>query len=166
MEVMKTCRMIRRVSAVLLLVALFLPLSRCSEQGTMNKEGAGSGDVLGAAAPESYRYYYAWTDFQALSIASWLVFIAFLWPLPFLAYEIASRPRAARLWSSVVQIPFAAGSIALIYFHTFLNELWVGGYLAYISLGAYSLALTAEIIIGIYRKVKSNPQGISKPAGP
>ncbi|MBE3063634.1 MAG: hypothetical protein IMZ69_01285, partial [Spirochaetes bacterium] len=44
-----------------------------------------------------------------------------------------------------------------VYYRTFLNELWIGGYLAYIGLGAYSLALAAEIVLGILRKARLRP---------
>jgi hypothetical protein len=149
---MKICLMIRRIAAILLLVALFLPLSRCSEQRSAEQTDVVQAGAENAAASQTYRYYYAWTDFDVLSPASWLVFVAFLWPLPFLACEIAAKKREARIWWSAAQLLLAGGAITLIYYRTFLNELWVGGYLAYFSLGGYSLALVAEIAAGIARK--------------
>ncbi len=142
---MKACRLIRRLAAALLLVALFLPLSRCSEQPT---DGA-------AAAPTTYKYYYAWTDFDASEPWSWLIFVAFLWPLPFLAREAFARGKAVPVWVKAIQIPFGAGSITLVYYRTFLHQLWVGGYLAYIALGAYLLALAAEVVLVIITKRRS-----------
>jgi hypothetical protein len=150
---MKACRLIRRLAAALLLVALFLPLSRCSEQPPGDTPG-GDAAAGGAApsAPTTSRYYYAWTDFDALEPWSWLIFLAFLWPLPFLAHEALARGKAARIWVNAIQIPLGAGSITLVYYRTFLHELWIGGYLAYIALGAYSLSLAAEIVLGIIMK--------------
>ena len=166
---MKTCRLVRRLSALMLLAALFLPLSRCSDQTGVGTPEAGAADAAGpvqaqvqapvqAQAPgsaASYTYYYAWTDFDASEPWSWLIFVVFLWPLPFLAREILARGRAVPLWVSAIQIPLGAGSITLVYYRTFLNELWIGGYLAYIGLGAYSLALAAEIVLGIIMKRRS-----------
>ena len=155
---MKACRLVRRLSAALLLVALFLPLSRCSEQPTGNTPGgdAEAGSATPSAGPSetptTYRYYYAWTDFRVSEISSWLLFLAFLWPLPFLAHEALARGKAARIWVSAAQLPLEAGAITLIYYRTFLHQLWVGGYLAYIALGAYSLSLAAEIVLGIIMK--------------
>ena len=142
---MKACRLVRRLAAALLLAALFLPLSRCSDQPT--------GDA--AVAPTTYEYYYAWTGFRASEISSWLLFLAFLWPLPFLAHEALARGGAARIWVSAAQLPLGAGAIALIYYRTFLHQLWIGGYLAYIALGAYLLALAAEVVLGIIMKRRS-----------
>jgi hypothetical protein len=141
---MKACRLVRRLAAGILLVALFLPLSRCSEQPSEEEP----------SAPTTYRYYYAWTDFRAAEISSWLLFLAFLWPLPFLAYEAFARGTVARIWLSAIQLPLGAGAITLIYYRTFLHQLWVGGYLAYIALGAYLLALAAEIVLAILRKAR------------
>jgi hypothetical protein len=150
---MKACRLIRRLSAALLLVALFLPLSRCSEQPPGDTPGGGvAAGGAAPSAPTTYRYYYAWTDFKVSEISSWLLFLAFLWPLPFLAHEALARGKAARIWVSAVQLPLGAGAITLIYYRTFLHQLWVGGYLAYIALGAYSLSLAAEIVLGIIMK--------------
>ena len=158
----KACRMVRRLSALILLVALFLPLSRCSEQtGGSAPLPAGAADAAGPAqtpgSAASYKYYYAWTNFDASEPWSWLIFVVFLWPLPFLAWEVLAKGRPVLLWVSAIQIPLGAGSITLVYYRTFLHELWIGGYLAYIGLGAYVLALAAEIVLGLLRKARSRP---------
>jgi len=161
----KTCRLVRRLSALILLAALFLPLSRCSDQTGVGTPEAGAADAAGPVqapvqAPgsaASYTYYYAWTDFDASEPWSWLIFVVFLWPLPFLAHELLARGRAVPPWLSAIQLPLGAGSITLVYYRTFLHELWIGGYLAYIGLGAFSLALAVEIILGILRQARSRP---------
>ena len=176
----KTCRLVRRLSALILLAALFLPLSRCSEQTGGGTPEAGAADAAGPAqtqeqaqtqaqAPKiaaSYKYYYAWTDFDASEPWSWLIFVVFLWPLPFLAHELLTRGRAVPPWVSAIQLPLGAGSITLMYYRTFLHELWIGGYLAYIGLGAYLLALAAEIVLGILRQARPRPSARPPSARP
>ena len=142
---MNALRVIRRLAALVLLAALFLPLSRCS------KQDGGAADQASPVPSQTYRYFYAWTDFQAGSVGSWLIFLAFLWPIPFLAHEWTRRDRPAPMWLSAAQLPLAAGAITLVYSRTFLNQLWVGGYLAYIALGSYAAVLIAEIGIRIVR---------------
>jgi hypothetical protein len=132
-------RWIRRAAAALLLVALFLPLSRCSH---------GRDDGADPDAPRQYTYSYAWTDFDASSAGSWLIFLAFLWPIPFVAREVAPG-RQTPPWLAAAQLVLAAGAVCLIYYRTFLDELWVGGYLGYIALGCYSASLLVEIGAGI-----------------
>lgn len=139
---MKACRVTRRVAALALLVALFLPLSRCSDSSS--------------APHPTYRYFYAWTDFEADSAGSWLIFLVFLWPLPFLAHECTRRGRPVPLWVQAVQLPLAAGAVTLLYYRTFLDELWVGGYLAYAGLGSLAAALLAEIALTIARRARAS----------
>jgi hypothetical protein len=167
---MKACRLVRRLSTLILLAALFLPLSRCSEQTGGSAPDAAAADAAKPAqepsTAASYKYYYAWTDFDASEPWSWLIFVAFLWPLPFLAHELLARGRAVPVWVNAIQIPLGAGSITLVYYRTFLHELWIGGYLAYIALGAFSLALAVEIILGILRQARSRPAARPPAAGP
>ena len=142
-------RWIRRGAAVLLLVALFLPLSRCSHSRD---------DAVDPGAPRQYTYSYAWTDFDASSAGSWLIFLAFLWPVAFVARELAPA-RQTPAWLAAVQLALAAGAALLIYYRTFLDELWVGGYLAYIALGCYSAALIVEIGVRIAHKLARKKSG-------
>lgn len=154
---MRSLRIVRRLSALVLLAALFLPLSRCS-QGS---------DAAQSAQPATYTYFYAWTDFQAGSAGSWLIFLAFLWPIPFLAHEWARKDRQAPIWLPAAQLPLAAGAILLVYYRTFLNELWIGGYLAYIALGCFTLALLTEIGIRVGDALRARrAQGAAKKSGP
>jgi hypothetical protein len=144
---MTTLRWVRRAAALLLLAAMFLPLSRCSRQADGS---AGTDGSEGAAVPHDYRYSYAWTDFNPRNAGSWLIFLAFLWPVPFVAREMDPRRRSPA-WLSAVQLLPAAGAGLLVHYRTFLEELWVGGYLAYIALGCYSAALLVEIAAAIAR---------------
>ena len=134
---------------MLLLVALFLPLSRCSHSRD---------DAADPGAPRQYTYSYAWTDFDASSAGSWLIFLAFLWPVAFVARELAPA-RQTPAWLAAVQLALAAGAALLIYYRTFLDELWVGGYLAYIALGCYSAALVVEIGVRIAHKLALKKSG-------
>lgn len=168
---MRSLRIVRRLSALVLLAALFLPLSRCSQSSDAGQSTQPVQPVQPMqpaeprqdldeplqtpSQPATYKYFYAWTDFQAGSAGSWLIFLAFLWPIPFLAYEWTHRDRRAPIWLPAAQLPLAAGAILLVYYRTFLNELWIGGYLAYIALGCLTLALLAEIGIRVVDAVRA-----------
>jgi hypothetical protein len=169
---MKACRVIRRVAALALLVALFLPLSRCSDSTAAAKpvlpaETAGAALTAETAEtaqagqppaqPATYKYFYAWTDFKVDSAGSWLIFLVFLWPLPFLAHEWTRRGKPVPLWVLAAQLPLAAGAVTLLYYRTFLEELWVGGYLAYAALGSLAAALLAEIALRAAHWARTSP---------
>jgi hypothetical protein len=142
-------RWARRAAAVLLLAAMFLPLSRCAHQ-------ADPADSPGAAS--RYTYTWAWTDFDAGSAGSWLIFLAFLWPVPFVIREMLPGRRSPA-WLSAVQLLPAAGAILLVYYRTFLDELWVGGYLAYVAVGCYAAALLVEIAVAIGQRASRKGGG-------
>jgi hypothetical protein len=153
---MKAFQAIRRLAALVLLVALFLPLSRCSDSSSAAKPSprVDAAETAEAAQPgqppapaRAYRYFYAWTDFKVDSAGSWLIFLVFLWPLPFLAFEWTRRGGPVPLWVQAVQLPLAAGAGAILYYRTFLDELWVGGYLGYAALGCFAAAVLAEIVV-------------------
>jgi len=161
---MKACQAIRRLAALALLVALFLPLSRCSDSSSAAKPSprVEAPETAEAAQPgqppapaRAYKYFYAWTNFKAGSAGSWLIFLVFLWPLPFLAFEWTRRGGPLPLWVPAVQLPLAVGAATLLYYRTFLDELWVGGYLAYIALGSFAAALLAEIALRAARRART-----------
>ncbi len=138
----KVSRIIKYISIALLLIALFLPLSRCA-----TRDGSDS----------TYRYYYAWTHFRAGDIGSWLLILLFLWPLMFLLAELLSRRENKTLWLPLVRSLLAAGSIYYLYLNTFLFELWYGGYLAYLTLSLYLLVSIIELfsIVAARRQSRS-----------
>jgi hypothetical protein len=83
--ILKFSPIIKYISFGMLLIALFLPLSRCAMHD----------------GPDSmYKCYYAWTHFRAGGIGSWLLILLFLWPLMFLLAElivIASARRSSKV---------------------------------------------------------------------
>jgi hypothetical protein len=149
-KVLKAARIVRYAAAALLLVALVLPLSRCAHDG---KTGSEEAESTADRGPQTYSYYYAWTDFDAGSVPSWLLMITFLWPAPIIIYELAARPKKAALPLCIAQVLLSAGGIFEIYYHTILRELWYGGYIAYVALSAYLLASTAELVARILNSI-------------
>lgn len=148
-------RLARHAATVLLLVALVLPLSRCSGQHSGNSAGQ-------ASEPSAYTYHYAWSDFDPLSLGSWLIMLVFAWPLALLLYERIARRPSTSAWLRGAQVLLSAGSIYLIYLRTFLDELWYGGYLAYTALSACLLASLVECVLSVRMKMK---EGRARPEG-
>jgi hypothetical protein len=154
---MRALRWARRAAAVLLLAAMVLPLSRCSHQVDASNAPDAS-DGSGSSRLSTTTYSYAWSDFDAGSPGSWLIFLAFLWPIPFVIRE-ALPGRRSPAWLLAVQLLPAAGAALLVFYRTFLDELWVGGYLAYIALGCYAATLLAGIGVAIARKAPRKRSG-------
>ncbi len=145
----KASRIIKYVSIGLLLIALFLPLSRCATR---------------ADSGPAYTYYYAWSHFRAGDLGSWLLILLFLWPLGFLLAELLSGRENKTLWLPLARSLLAAGSIFYLYLSTFLYELWFGGYLAYLALGLYLLASIVELFAFVAARRGSRLRRPSIPA--
>jgi hypothetical protein len=139
MRILRILRLVRQGATVLLLVALVLPLARCSGQASGEPADPEQG-------PRAYTYYYAWSDFDPLSPGSWLVLAIFAWPAALVLYEVISR-RPGSIWLRAAQVLLFAGSIYVLHIRTFLYELWYGGYIAYIALSACLLASLAELVL-------------------
>jgi hypothetical protein len=140
-------RLVRRGATLLLLVALVLPLSRCSGQRSGEPADPGQG-------PSAYTYYYAWSDFDPLSPGSWLILAIFAWPVGLVLYEVISR-RPASIWLAAVQVLLFAGSLYVLYIRTFLYELWYGGYIAYAALSVCLFASLGELVLAVRMRFSS-----------
>lgn len=144
-----TAANVKRAAAVLLFVALFLPLSRCARQAPAGPEGQPQ-----AQAPVEYEYSYAWTRFDAGNIGSYLAILSFLWPLPILLYEAFGKQRTARVILLWLQPLLCIGAAWLIYLRTILEEPWTGAWLAWTALSAYFLASVYTAGADVYASVK------------
>jgi hypothetical protein len=124
-----------RVAASLLLVAaFFVPLSRCAQAAPPLSPGVAPGPVARPDAPETYRYYYAWTDLDRDPPWAWLFLGVFFWPPLLLGihrFGKSATLKRALLWTEPL---LALGSGYWLYLRTFLREIWIGGYLAYAGL--------------------------------
>ena len=136
------CRVIKAAAFLLLLIGFVLPLSRCSTQGDSGAE------------PGGYEYYYAWSDFHADSLFSWLTILAFFWPLPFIYHANIPKAREPKIWMRAAEIVLSGGSMYMIYSSTILRELWFGGYLSYTALGLYLGVSLVELVAAARGRIR------------
>jgi hypothetical protein len=144
----RVLRLVRQGATVLLLVALVLPLARCSGQRHGERADPGPG-------ASGYTYYYAWSSFDPLSPGSWLILAIFAWPVALVLYQAVSR-RPASVWLPSVQVLLFAGSLYVLYIRTFLYELWYGGYIAYTALSVCLLASVGELVLAVRTRLRSH----------
>jgi hypothetical protein len=136
---MKTLRIIKGVSVLVLLVTFTLPLSECH--------------ILCANGDETMMYswnfllagvaclQYGWLAFLLI----W-VFLAFIWPLPFTILDILHGCRYSKVWILLIQMVLSIGSIASILLIRF-GKLLFGAYLASSAFGVYFAMSLAELIL-------------------
>jgi TRAP-type uncharacterized transport system fused permease subunit len=153
--IISVCRIVKIAAFLLLLIAFVLPLSRCSTENLFNRANQST------LNEPSYRYNYAWSRFDVELIGTWLIIIAFIWPIPFLLYSNLSKNRQPKVWMLVVEIILAASSICMVYFYTFYEQLWYGGYIAYFSFGLYLIVCIIELIF-MLRNIIIKSRSVSK----
>jgi len=87
--------------------------------------------------PKTYRYYYAWSDLEGtqpgLALSPGL-----LLALGFLAYERFGVSVQAKRVLGWLEPALALACGYWIYLRTFLRELWIGGYLAFLGFSCCS----------------------------
>jgi inner membrane protein len=153
-----TAANVKRVAAVLLFVALFLPLSRCARQAPVPPGGEPQ-----ANAPVTYEYSYAWTRFDAGNAGSYLAILSFLWPLPILLWEAFSKRRTALVVLLWLQPLLCLGSAWLIYMRTLLEQPWTGAWLAWTALSAYFLASVCALVSDVRAALKRRGEAAPAP---
>jgi len=137
---------LRGAAALLLLVSLALPLSRCEQDVPA---------APGARAERRVTYTYALSRLEAWEPDSWLAGVAFLWPVPVLVGRNRLRrgwPRTALLAAEPALCALTAATVTML---TLFGELMAGAWLA---LGAAALWLAAWLVeVGgwVVRRVSS-----------
>ena len=162
---------VKRVSALLLFVALFFPLSRCQDASTVHYDVNAPADQQPQTPPSEmkYDYHYAWSNFDAAEPGDYVALLVFLWPIPVLLLELFARRRWLVLTLLWLQPVLCLGAGYVLYMRTFLEQLWTGGYMAFAALAAYLFAslyaLTRELILARRRR-KDAPAAAGPPPVP
>lgn len=132
---------LRGAGALLVLVSLALPLSRCES------------DPAGPAPPV-VEYTYAWSELDAGDPWSWARAAAFLWPAAAVLYRRRGRSARGRRLLLVLE-PVACLASALLLAMATLFEAWMlGTWLALAGLGLYLAGWAAEVLGHLARRAR------------
>ena len=136
----------KRISAILLLLCLFMPLSQCTTV-TQDREKQ-------ETIQYDYTIQYAYTMYKWPSIGAISIISAMTWPLVFVITSLAYNRHRENIYLYTIEIIFCLGSaymltMALI----FQTKLLIGGYLAIISLFIYFVT-TVALLVGLIRNRK------------
>ncbi len=137
-----------RVAALIrqprIVAAVLLATSFCLPQYTCDMYRAPDGKVMGTVPhgtdPSQYtpfkERHYAWEDLTWSDLSSWLVAVAFFWPVPVLAVGLRTRRRWVSRAATWLEPLLVAGSVYVIWVFSSLGQRAVG---AYVGLGASGL---------------------------
>jgi len=132
----KAIAAIKRLAAISLLVALFLPLSRCALE---------TEDPQTKAVERTVSVTYAYTAYRAPIADALATYAAFLWPL-LLATARLMWPVLNRKWSvEILEVVFCLGSAYELMRLTFFGEWLYGAYVAAVSIGVYLIGALVEL---------------------
>ena len=120
---------VRNIAAILLLIYLVLPMSRCTKK-TIVKEPDGKTTVQ-EQSPVEYSYLIPITEVKFKVPATYIYLLPFIWPFPFWIIKSKTRKRWCGIAFNVAEFLLLVISVYLIVVWTFYygSPYW-GGLLA------------------------------------
>ena len=129
---------VKRVAGIVLLAALFLPLSQC----TLEQEHPQT-----KAAERTVTVTYAYTAFEHSIVDGFAAYGAFLWPLLLAAACRIWPGLSRRLSVLVLELLLCLASAYELFGLLVMKEVLYGGYLAAGAIGAYLIAVLAQLAV-------------------
>jgi hypothetical protein len=122
---------IKRIAAVILMVAFFLPLSQCRAPTPPTND----------AQELKMEVTYAYSAYQWPGAESFAAFFAFFWPVMF---SFLGRVKSKLLINSI-ELLLCVGTGFMLFALTYMGSLLLGAYVAIALLVVYSLATANQI---------------------
>jgi hypothetical protein len=134
---LSTAIVIKRLAAIVLVVAFFLPLSQCTVEEQNPETRATELKVI-------VNYAYAHDNWRSLDALA--TYAAFLWPLTLVIAGLVWPNLNQKLTIGVLELVFCAGSGFVLFALTFIGTLRYGAYLAGVSIGLYFVTTLVELV--------------------
>lgn len=129
---------VKKIAAVFLLAALFLPLSQC----TVTKPIPGTHEVKQETITT-----YAYPSKEWLSVDAIAVYVAFLWPAIFVMTSFMWPALNKKAIVGVLELLLCFGSGYVLLLFTFGKSLLYGGYIAWVAIGTYCITTCIQVVI-------------------
>ena len=145
-------QLVKRLAAVILAIAFVLPLSKCTQSTTSQPlADESSADSINSSQNEpTVRYTYAFAEIRRDSPFTWMIPIAFFWPIVFVVKPLRIKSWKTKTGLGILQIILVAGSGYIIFALTIFEEPLIGTYLAAFALTAYTLATIGPGVVSVY----------------
>jgi len=134
---LRTTVVIKRVAALFLLVAFFLPLSQCTVEVPTSETRAIERQVI---------VTYAYSRDKWPSVDALAIYVTFLWPLLFAVASLISPSVSGKLAIGIVEILLCVGSGFMLFTLTYIGMLKYGAYVAMGSIGVYFIATSVQLV--------------------
>jgi len=137
---------VKRIAAIVLLVAFFFPLSQCS---VMEEKTPGEASVPKVVV----RYAYATYDEEFPTPV--LAYAGFLWPLGFAIAGLLRPPLLRRRGVALIEMVLCVGSGYVLYLLASWGETRYGAYVAATAIGLYFVSASADVAIRVRAALRS-----------
>ena len=156
---MLTLTNIKGIATILLMICFVLPLSRCDRNEKIEAPRTANTEAtkqqIKRPPDPAYEDKYALNNVSADDPATSALTIAtFFWPLIFLAFGRKTPSFRAAMAINIVELLLCTGSTYMIYGITLFGDLRYGGYLAYLSVGAYFMSTLAQIFVRVRTRMR------------
>jgi hypothetical protein len=143
---------IKWFSAILLLICLVLPLSKCTKKAD---EIHGSNEIqLKDSAVREDTIYHAYDFIDIKHPSGILILLGFTWPIVLLSIRKVITRQNASLFFPILEIVACAGSAYIIYSLCTIGQIMFGAYLSFIALGLYLCTTLLDFWILISSGIK------------
>lgn len=137
---------VKRIAAIVLLLAFFLPLSQCS---VMEKQSPGKASV------PSVEVTYAYATYDEEFPTPVLAYVGFLWPLGFSIAGLLRPPLMRRRGAALSEMVLCVGSGYVLYVLASWGETRYGAYVAATAIGLYFVSASADVAIRVRAALRS-----------
>ncbi len=126
---------LKKIASILIMLAFFMPLSKCSTQLYQEGEEQRISETI----------TYAYSAYEWPSIESTAVLLAFFWPLLLLLASARMSGLNNNFIINIGEILFSVGSVIIIIRATFLSELLYGAYIVLAALITYFMVTVLQM---------------------
>lgn len=137
---------IKRIAAITLLVAFFLPLSQCSVREIKTPD---------TASVPTVAVTYAYATYEDPLPTAVLSYAGFLWPLAFAIAGLLRSQVLRRRGVAPIEMLLCVGSGYVLYALATWGETRYGAYIAATAIGLYFVSASADVAIRVRESLRS-----------
>jgi hypothetical protein len=164
MDRLSASRLVKWCGAVLLIVSLALPLSKCTHYQDSGAEG---GTTTAQAEVAWVDYQWALESFDPVNAGDWLTIFAFVWPILALAVLRRRERGAAAMIVRALEPLLIAGSAWWLYVSAHVvAEPAIGAYVAFAGLSVYTVGAACVDLVVFGRWRRRRERGLARSPAP
>ena len=139
---------IKTLLAIILLICVFLPLSRCTTYTPQSTPVSATGDKsivpLEKSVIKQDKDFVPIKEVQVADPGSWIYILPFIWPLPLIAVQARAKKSWLKWTLRLLELALIAFSIYCLYFWINMGATLIGGYAAIICIISYLILFSVD----------------------